>query len=74
MPRRPTSATVTAAHAECQECDWRTNNRGALGQAAQHHDRTGHAVETEQITAVTYGHAPRPEDLGQTTLDDVGGP
>lgn len=69
--RRPTATGVTAAHAECQECNWRTDRRNAIGNAARHHDATGHYVEVEQVISVAYGAEPGPEDHGQITIDEA---
>lgn len=40
--------------AQCQDCGWEQNSRAALGQAAQHHDRTGHSVRVGVESAVYY--------------------
>jgi hypothetical protein len=74
MPRRPTNAKVIDADAECRDCDWTSDGAGALGRAAQHHDRTDHYVYTRQTIVVEYGVAQTPEERGQTVLDDVGEP
>jgi hypothetical protein len=66
---RPTYVSVEAVSAVCNGCAWRNDARNALGTGAQHHDRTGHEVVIEQVTRITYGDAPAPEDLGQTTLE-----
>lgn len=54
MPRARwyTKADETA---ECQDCDWEDYSRGAMGRAAQHHDRTGHVVRVQQDRAHYYG-------------------
>ena len=38
----------------CQDCGWQTHGKNALGNAARHHDRTGHTVRTEIRGVVTY--------------------
>ena len=40
--------------AECQDCEWQSYARNALGNAAQHHDRTGHNVNIEVQGNVSY--------------------
>lgn len=54
---REKSSSLDAVAAACRECGWHSNERNALGAAAQHHDRTGHTVRVEQLTTVTYGDA-----------------
>lgn len=41
MPRRDHTSHVEA---ECADCPWRDDRGGAHGRAAQHHDKTRHAV------------------------------
>lgn len=41
-------------NARCEDCEWRSYAKNALGNAAQHHDRTGHTVRTEVSGMVTY--------------------
>jgi hypothetical protein len=65
---RETDTFVVHVEAECSDCDWRDERPGALGRAAQHHDRTGHYVSTQQIIRVSYGRAATPEELGQLTI------
>lgn len=46
---------VVHAVAECQECPWTTGYyKNALGNAAQHAQRTGHNVVAEQCISVSY--------------------
>lgn len=59
---------VVEVTAQCQGCNWAADDAGALGRAAQHHDRTDHEVHTTQTILVIYGTGPTPEELGQTTL------
>lgn len=40
--------------ASCQDCEWSSSFKNALGNAAQHHDRTGHKVTIEIEGSVTY--------------------
>ena len=42
------------ASAFCTECDWETDGKNAHGIAVQHHRRTGHTVNVEQIQSFTY--------------------
>lgn len=37
--------------AECEECDWSTAGKNALGNAAQHSQKEGHSVKGEQYQA-----------------------
>lgn len=69
---RVTHTRILAVVAECQSCDWKADDAGALGRAAQHHDRTDHETHIRQELLVVYGDGPTPEELGQTTLDDIG--
>ena len=41
-------------HAECMDCDWESCARNALGNAAQHCDRTDHTVIVGVEGVVTY--------------------
>lgn len=52
---RLTKAGTLAIEAECQVCGWCSGARNALGNAAQHHDKTGHEVYVELTTFVRYG-------------------
>jgi len=40
--------------ARCQDCAWETCGKNGLGNAAQHHDRTGHTVSTDVSGNVMY--------------------
>lgn len=40
--------------AECHMCGWSSEARNAMGNAAQHAERTGHEVSVEQTIGVTY--------------------
>jgi hypothetical protein len=60
---RQTSARTTSAIAECTRCDFHVDsNAGALGNAARHHDATGHPVSVTITRVIEYGdaHAPPP--------------
>lgn len=66
MTRQTTTAT-TRLNAACLQCAWATTANNGLGNAARHHDATGHAVRVEIDRVIVYGDpaAPMP---GQTTL------
>lgn len=51
---RTTHSGVLGVVAECRDCDWESEAKNALGNAAQHADRTGHTVHVEQMIGVTY--------------------
>jgi hypothetical protein len=66
---RETRTGLAHVGAECDGCGWSSTARNAMGNAARHHDATGHTVRVEQVTVVIYGNpnAPIP---GQTRLED----
>lgn len=70
MTGRPTTSAITDATAECQDCDWTTSsaNAATLGNAAQHHDATGHHVTISITRLVTYGRETTPAERGQLEL------
>lgn len=41
-------------HARCETCGWESFARNALGNAAQHHDHTGHSVSVDVQGQVSY--------------------
>ena len=41
-------------HALCETCGWTSGARNALGNAARHHDATGHTVSVEVKGHVSY--------------------
>jgi hypothetical protein len=43
-----------AYEATCADCSWKTNQRNAMGQAAQHHDRNGHTVKIKRTQVTVY--------------------
>lgn len=53
--RRVKQSQVTNSWARCTECRWSMVSAGALGSAAQHHDKTGHVVDAQQTIRVRYG-------------------
>jgi hypothetical protein len=52
---RVTASETTELHAECLRCTWKTTAANGLGNAARHHDATGHAVRTEVTRLIVYG-------------------
>lgn len=38
----------------CEDCDFETSGKNGLGNAARHHDRTGHTVNVDVSGNVTY--------------------
>lgn len=65
---RETSSTLVAVDAACDGCPWRSDAANGLGNAARHHDATGHYVTVTVTREVHYGAPATPEDLGQLTL------
>jgi hypothetical protein len=67
MPRMTRDRTIgpPSLRAECHGCEWTSTAPNALGNAAQHHDRTGHPITVNTGRTVTYGnpHAPPPGQL-----------
>lgn len=70
MSRRATDTVTTALLAECQRCAWSTKATNGLGNAAKHHDATGHPVTVHVERTITYGDPNAPLD-GQTNILDV---
>lgn len=68
--KRPTAVEKETA-AECRGCAWKLTGTGALGNAARHHDASGHVVDVCVGTRITYGD-PAAVPAGQAQLDDVG--
>lgn len=57
---------IIHAEAECQDCGWGTGYRNALGNAAQHAQRTGHTVVADQCISVEYNpKGDPPSDAGE---------
>lgn len=69
MSRQTTSGLI-AVRAECQGCPWSSEARNAVGNAAKHHDATGHTVNVDVTRAITYGDPSAPPP-GQDRLVDV---
>ncbi len=66
---RETTSELVEIDATCHGCDWGSIATNALGNAARHHDATGHYVDVVVTRRVHYGSAPTAEDLGQLPLD-----
>lgn len=60
MSTRETSSTVTDLIAACQACPWTTTAPNGLGNAARHHDATGHVVTVHVTRHITYGDPSTP--------------
>jgi hypothetical protein len=71
--KRETKTEKTTQIAACQNCAWADSAKGALGRAAQHHDRTQHEVHIETTMRVIYGNREDALRLaGQTSFEDEG--
>lgn len=65
---RHMSTAVTRVHATCRACPWETTGLNGLGNAAKHHDATGHPVTVLIERRVDYGDAASYRDPAQTSL------
>lgn len=65
---RPTTVSRAQYEAQCLGCAWASQAANAMGNAAQHHDATGHAITVDVHRSITYGDpcAPAP---GQEALE-----
>lgn len=61
MAARPTVRALVEALAECQVCPAIYEGAGALGNAAQHYDKTRHPIDVTLTNRISYGTA---GDLG----------
>lgn len=52
---RRTRSGMLCVFAECEVCGWQSESRNAMGNAARHHDATGHYVQVEQTIGVGFG-------------------
>jgi hypothetical protein len=68
MSDRATNVGPGIYLAECLGCNWASNAANAMGNAARHHDATGHAVRVETSRVVTYGD-PAARPPGQAAFD-----
>jgi hypothetical protein len=59
-PLRNTYSGVSAAMAQCRECDWRNERKNAMATASVHARTTGHEVHCDQIVVVTYNRQEDP--------------
>jgi hypothetical protein len=57
---RPTRSGIVDGQAWCRQCGWSTEGKNALGNAAQHADRTSHEVQAELTRVVIYNPKPKP--------------
>lgn len=64
---RQTTTSTTRLEARCLACQWTTSANNGLGNAARHHDATGHPVHVEVDRTITYGNPAAPPP-GQTTM------
>lgn len=67
MTARATHTYTSRLVAECQGCDWTTDAPNGLGNAAKHHDATGHTVRVDVDRTVVYGD-PHAAPAGQDVL------
>jgi hypothetical protein len=74
-PDRQTNSRLAEVTAECQRCAWTSNARNAHGNAARHHDATGHAVRVDTVRVTIYGNPDAPIEgqqelaVDETTFD-----
>lgn len=45
---------VTHVYADCQDCEWSSGARNAMGNAARHANAYGHHVTAEQVISVGF--------------------
>jgi len=57
-------AGTVGGRASCYDCDWSTEGKNAMGNAAQHHQKTGHTLRGELEQAFWVGRDD--EDDGAT--------
>lgn len=70
MSRHVTTTTRRLA-AWCASCEWTTDAGNGLGNAARHHDATGHTVTVEVDRTIVYGNPHAQPDAQTTILDDL---
>lgn len=58
---KPDSSGVVHATANCKECDFSAASLNSVGLAAQHAERTGHAVHAEQCVSMSW-NLPDPDE------------
>lgn len=51
---------VLGVHAHCATCGWESEARNAVGNAAQHAQRTGHTVYAEQVISIVWNRGSGP--------------
>jgi len=69
MSTRPKTVSPPTLTAECHSCPWATYAPNGLGNAARHHDATGHPITITIHRTITYGN-PNTPPPGQTTILD----
>jgi hypothetical protein len=66
-PSRASVTRLSGVAADCLACGWESTARNAHGNAARHHDATGHPVRVDVTRTTTYGDpsagAPGQENL-----------
>ena len=69
MSARKRTVSRPSIDAQCQGCDWTSTAANAVGNAAQHHDRTGHRVAVSVSRLIVYGdQAGAPSFGGEQTI------
>jgi hypothetical protein len=68
-PERVSVSYLADVRADCLACGWESTARNAHGNAARHHDATGHAVRVDVTRTTTYGD-PDAQLPGQESLMD----
>lgn len=64
---RDTTVLTRDVLADCHRCHWRSDAVNAHGNAARHHDATGHPVTVTVTRTITYGDPAAPPP-GQDAL------
>ena len=59
LKERTTHTGIVSTLADCRDCDWVSEAKNALGNAAQHADKHGHEVNVEIVRVVTYNRKDR---------------
>jgi hypothetical protein len=68
-PTRQTATSPPDVRAVCQDCGWTTTAPNGVGNAARHHDASGHVVHVDVRRTIVYGD-PLAPIAGQTTLEE----
>lgn len=67
---RETTTSRASYSATCLGCGWKSSAVNAMGNAARHHDATGHPVTVDTARTVFFGDPDTPHP-GQTTIDQA---